>query len=190
MFRDFGGIEYIGVFYISFLNRPLTEVMGYGKVRGMLLTNGFSRLEKRLRGNRMSKRSYTKIWLHLIWGTYNREQSLISRKLRKELSEFYYEYAEEKGIYMKINYVNVDHIHMLIDLPTNKTIEEIIRLLKGASSRWLNQQITYRFSWSKGYAALSVSEWNLKKVKEYIKNQEEHHKAKSFKEEYVEFYNK
>jgi len=135
----------------------------------------------------MSVRSYTKIWLHLIWETNKREKSLIDRELRKELSNYYYAYSREKNIYMKINYVNAEHVHALIDLPTNKNIEEIFQLYKGSSSFWINQKVNFKFSWGKGYAAFSVSESNIDKVVKYIINQEEHHRKKSFTEEYKDF---
>ncbi|MBZ0183609.1 MAG: transposase [Melioribacteraceae bacterium] len=91
----------------------------------------------------MSVRSYTKIWLHLIWGTHNREKLLINKELRKKLSEFLFNYAKEKNIFIKVNYVNSDHVHSLIDLPTDKTIAEVMQLLKGVSSYWINS--TSRF---------------------------------------------
>ena len=135
----------------------------------------------------MSVRSYTKIWLHLIWGTLNREKSLIDLDLRRKLSEYLYKYAHEKTIYMKVNYVNSDHVHALIDLPTNKTIEDILHLLKGSSSNWINKQVNFKFSWGKGYAAFSVSKSSLDRVVKYIINQEEHHRKKSYLEEYEMF---
>lgn len=135
----------------------------------------------------MSVRSYTKIWLYLIWGTHNREKLLINKELRKKLSEFLFNYAKEKNIFIKVNYVNSDHVHSIIDLPTDKTIAEVMQLLKGASSYWINQQVDFKFAWAKGYAAFSVSESNLTRVINYILNQEEHHHKKSFTEEYEEF---
>jgi REP-associated tyrosine transposase len=138
----------------------------------------------------MSVRSYTKIWLHLIFGTNNREKSLLDRKLRKQLSEYFYKYSVEKNIYMKVNYVNPDHIHALISLPTDVTVEDIFHLYKGSSSNWINKQVQYKFRWAKGYAAFSVSESNLGKVTKYIINQEEHHRKKNFAEEYEEFLQK
>ncbi len=123
----------------------------------------------------MSVRSYTKIWLHLIWGTHNRNKLLLEKSLRKELSTHLYKYSKEKGIYMKINYVNSDHVHAIISLPTNYTIENVLKLIKGNSSYWINKKIGSKFSWARGYAAFSVSESVLSKVENYIKNQEEHH---------------
>ena len=138
----------------------------------------------------MSVRSYTKIWLHLIWATNNREKLLPDKELRKELSQYYYDYSAEHGIYMKVNYVNAEHVHALIDLPTSQTVEKVIQLYKGSSSNWLNKKINYKFSWGKGYAAFSVSESQVEKIISYIKNQKEHHRVKSFSEEYEEFLSK
>ena len=85
---------------------------------------------------------------------------------------------------MKANYVNIDHVHALITLPTNRTMEDIFHLLKGASSFWINKQVNYKFRWAKGYAAFSLSESDLDSIIRYINNQEAHHKSKSYSEEY------
>jgi REP element-mobilizing transposase RayT len=86
-------------------------------------------------------------------------------------------------------FVNNDHVHILVDLPTNITIENSVKLLKGSSSHWVNQQEEYKtkFSWGRGFGAFSVSESNADKVIDYIKHQKEHHKKKSFTEEYEGF---
>ena len=135
----------------------------------------------------MSSRSFTKIWIHLIWETHKRERSLIDKKLRKELSKHLISYSAEKGIFMRINYVNPEHVHALIDLPTNMSIEEVMHLIKGESSFWINKQVNFKFSWGKGYGAFSVSESIIEKVVNYIKTQEEHHRKISFTEEYESF---
>lgn len=54
-------------------------------------------------------------------------------------SRFLSGYAVEKEIYMKINFVNPEHVHTLIDLPTSKSIEEVVQLFKGSSSHWINE---------------------------------------------------
>ena len=139
----------------------------------------------------MSKHSYTRCWLHLIWGTLNREE-ILQRPARKQVSKYLYDYAKEKQIYMKINFVNADHVHCLIDLPTNYSIEDIFKLLKGSSSYWIGKcdLITGKFAWARGYAAFSVSHSNVSTVANYIANQEEHHKIKTYKEEYEVFIKK
>ncbi len=88
---------------------------------------------------------------------------------------------------MKVNYINSDHVHALVDFPTNMTIEYVARLLKGELSSWINNNIESKFNWAAGYAAFSVSESNLDKVVKYIMNQEKHHRTKSFTEEYDGF---
>ena len=112
----------------------------------------------------MSLHSYTKIWLHIIWETHNREK-LLNEKTAKIVSEYLFNYSVEKNIFMKVNYVNAEHVHSLIDLPSNLTVEECLKLLKGASSHYINQNkiISGRFSWGRGYAAFSVQ--NHKQIK-------------------------
>jgi len=99
------------------------------------------------------------------------------------------DYSREKGIYMKTNYFNADHTHALIDLPTNITIEQTIHLLKGSSSHWINQNrlVKGRFAWGRGYGAFSVSHSDVDRVCKYIANQGEHHRKRTFQEEYELF---
>ncbi len=136
----------------------------------------------------MSLHSYSRCWLHLIWGTLRREK-LLHSKARIQVAGYCKKYAEEKNIYLKIVYVNPDHVHLLIDLPTKYSIEEVTQLFKGSSSHWINQNsiIDQKFAWGRGYAAFSVSESDVDKVASYIANQEEHHRTKSFLDEYREF---
>ena len=81
----------------------------------------------------MSTHAYSRCWLHLIWETLRREP-MLDKRAAARASLNLSEYSYEKAIYMKINYFNADHTHALIDLPTNKTIEEVIHLFKGSSS--------------------------------------------------------
>lgn len=136
----------------------------------------------------MSAHSYSRCWLHLTWATLNRSR-LLQKPAAAKLSTFLSEYARSKDIYMKINYVNAEHVHALIDLPTRYSIEEIMKLLKGASSHWVNQNriIPAKFAWGRGYGAFSVSQSNVNDVSKYIANQEEHHRRKTFAEEYQRF---
>lgn len=136
----------------------------------------------------MSHHAYSRCWLHLIWATLNRERMLLPAEAAK-VSGFLSRYAEEKGIYMKINFVNAEHVHALIDLPTAMCIEEAAKLLKGASSHWINEQhlVQGKFAWGRGYGAFSVSQSDVTRVANYIAKQPEHHRVKSFAEEYERF---
>jgi REP element-mobilizing transposase RayT len=84
----------------------------------------------------------------VIWGTLNREK-LLNKRAAANLSHYLGEYAEKQGLYMKINYVNADHVHALIDLPTAFSIEKLMQLLKGSSSHWINSNdvISGKFAW-------------------------------------------
>ena len=135
--------------------------------------------------NTMAVHSYSRCWLHLIWGTLHDEKILTS-DLRSALSGYFYDYAQKKGIYMRINFVSPDHVHALIDLPRHLSIEEIFHLLKGSSSNWINQNdfLKEKFAWAKGYAGFSVSHSKSEALVRYIANQEKRHWEMSFKEEY------
>ena len=93
---------------------------------------------------------------------------------------------------MKINYFNADHVHALVDLPTSMSIEEIAQLFKGSSSHWINQNRLLRgkFAWGRGYGAFSVSHSHVNRVAAYIADQEEHHRKKSYDEEFRLFVKK
>lgn len=132
----------------------------------------------------MSLHSYSRVWLHLVWATLER-RPLLSKDTSVKLSGHLYEYAESKGIYMKINFVNSDHVHALIDLPTGKAIDDVVQLLKGESSHWVNEQnlVPGKFAWQRGYGAFSVSQSGVDEVCAYIAGQEEHHKRLGFGDE-------
>jgi len=114
---------------------------------------------------------------------------MLDKRAAAQASANLSEYSQEKGIYMKINYFNADHTHALIDLPTNLSIEQVIQLLKGSSSHWINQKrlLKGRFAWGRGYRAFSVSHSDVSKVANYIARQEEHQRRRSFAEEYAIF---
>lgn len=136
----------------------------------------------------MSLHSYSRCWLHIIWATLKREP-MLSAQAAFKVSGYLPEYAKNKGIYMKTNFVNPDHVHALIDLPTNYSIEDLVQLLKGGSSFWINENnlIPGKFSWGRGYGVFSVSQSSLAQVAKYIAHQQEHHRTRSFLEEYQSF---
>ena len=82
-----------------------------------------------------------------------------------------------------------DHIHILTSLPRNKTLSDFVRDLKANSSKWIKQlDSRYKFfAWQDGYGAFSVSPTSLDKTINYIRSQEEHHRKRSFQEEYKLF---
>jgi putative transposase len=131
---------------------------------------------------------YTKVMIHYIWATKNREP-IINSKLKPLLLSHIKENCIKKGIFIDTVNCITDHIHLLISLGTEQTILNIARLIKGESSFWINNQILlpHKFQWQEDYIALSVSESGIDAVRKYITNQEEHHKKITFAEEYNRF---
>jgi len=134
---------------------------------------------------------YVKIWLHVVWTTKNTEPFL-TQEIRRDVFTHIRENADLKGIY--IDFINgyLDHVHCLISMRSDQSIDKILTLLKGESSYWINKNRLFRnkFSWQEDYFAVSVSESAVNRVRDYTKNQEEHHKKKSFNDEYQEFMRK
>ena len=114
---------------------------------------------------------------------------MLKDEIRLDVFKHIRENAREKGIH--IDFINgyVDHVHCLISLGTNQTIEKIMQLIKGESSFWINKNALSKtkFGWQDEYFAVSVSETNLEAVRKYIANQEEHHRSKSFEDEFEGF---
>lgn len=134
---------------------------------------------------------YIKIWIHLIFSTKNR-QKIISKELKKVLMPHIKGNSIKKNIYIDFMNCVEDHFHSLISMRGNQSISNIAQLIKGESSHWINENklIPTKFEWQNDYIAVSVSESNVNIVREYIKNQEEHHRKKSFMDEYNEIIKK
>ena len=116
---------------------------------------------------------FIKVYIHFVWSTKNRFPYLDSAELRQKVWNHIRENAKEKGIY--IDFINgfSDHCHCLISLGVEQNIKNIIQLIKGESSFWINKnQLTkLKFEWQDEYFAVSVSESVVYKVRDYIKNQ-------------------
>ncbi len=124
----------------------------------------------------------------MVWATKRREP-VLEKAIRTNLFSHIRENARSKNIH--VDFVNgyVDHIHILVSLNSDQTIAKIVQLLKGESSFWMNKyKLTpQKFEWQDDYFAVSVSESGVNKVREYIKNQEQHHAKKTFQQEHDEF---
>jgi len=139
--------------------------------------------------------AHVKIWIHAVWGTKNHER-VLSKEFRLQLYQHIIENAREKKIYIDSINGNMDHVHCLLALNADMTIAKAMQLIKGEAAHWANKSsegtnttklIMGKLDWADEYYAVSVSESMLEKVREYIRNQEEHHKRTTFKNEYEEF---
>jgi len=128
--------------------------------------------------------SYTKIWLHCVWSTKNRD-NIISNSFRPALLSHIREQAMEKGIFLDYINAHKDHVHALINLGKTQTIADVMQQIKGESSHWINKQkvMPFKFNWQDDYFAVSVSHSQVDKVRSYIKTQDEHHTNMTWDEE-------
>jgi putative transposase len=134
---------------------------------------------------------FVRIWVHLIWSTKNREK-LILPELKPDLLNHLKLNAKEKCIWIDtVNCVG-DHVHALISLGAEQSISKIAMFLKGESSHWMNKHnlMKMKFEWQDEYIAVSVSDSNVETIQGYIQNQEEHHRKRTFVEEYDELMTK
>jgi len=132
--------------------------------------------------------SFTKLWIHAIWATKNR-QELIDFSIEKKLYDFIWQELTELGCPVRIINGMPDHVHVLFLQNPQKTITEIVKQIKGSSSHFINREelILEKFAWQTGYAAFSVSESQLNAAYNYIKNQKEHHLKKNGQDEFDDF---
>jgi REP element-mobilizing transposase RayT len=85
-----------------------------------------------------------------------------------------------------------DHIHIFIGMRPTQSISDLMQDIKGSSSKWINEKkfLKVKFEWQEGYGAFSYSKSHVDNVINYIKNQEEHHKKESFRDEYLNILNR
>ena len=135
--------------------------------------------------------AFIKIWVHFVWTTKKR-QPFLTKDIKPKIISHIKENAINKEIYIDSIDGGKEHLHALISLGSKQSVSGVAQLLKGESSFWLNSEklIKGKFEWQDKYFAVSVSESVVSKVREYIKNQEEHHRVKPFSEEYDEFMRK
>jgi REP element-mobilizing transposase RayT len=131
---------------------------------------------------------YCNLLIHAIWATKNRTP-IITKSLKPVLLKHLKENSIKKGIFIDSMNCMPDHIHMLVSLGKDQSVADVIHLLKGESSHWINKEklTNAKFEWQEEYIALSVSQSVADKVRMYIEKQEEHHKKKTFTQEYDEF---
>ena len=131
---------------------------------------------------------FVNVWIHFVWSTKNR-QSFLNDEIRPKVFQHIRENAQLKGIY--IDFINgyIDHVHCLISLGIDQTLEKIMQLIKGESSFWINKNrlCETKFEWQDEYFAVGVCESMLENARKYIANQETHHRTKSFDDEFEDF---
>ena len=135
--------------------------------------------------------TYASLHYHIVFSTKNREPWLVP-DIEQRIWAFIGGIARAHKITaLQVGGV-VDHIHALVTAPPAIAPSQIAQYLKGDSSKWIHEEFaTLRsFGWQDGYGAFTVSKSNLPEVIKYIQSQREHHRKKTFQEEYLEFLRK
>jgi putative transposase len=130
--------------------------------------------------------TYTKCYFHLVFAVKNRD-ALIKKEWKNELEMYI------TGIIQNYNHKMLaigsvsDHIHILIGYNINQLIPDLVEEIKTCSNTWIKEKrlSRFRFEWQRGYGAFTCSRSQIDIVIKYILSQEEHHRKKSFKDEYI-----
>lgn len=124
--------------------------------------------------------TYASNFIHCVFSTKDRDP-LIPAARKTELYAYLGGIARSEGFPLVATGGTSNHVHLLIALPASASLAQAVQKLKGSSSRWMGEG----FSWQEGYGAFSVSPSQVKVVKGYIQNQEEHHRKRNFEQEFV-----
>ncbi|MGY6743723.1 MAG: IS200/IS605 family transposase [Cecembia sp.] len=135
--------------------------------------------------------TFSQIYIQLVFAVQGRN-SLIQKSWEDELYKYIIGIIQNKD--QKLLAINgmPDHIHILIGLKPSCCLSDLVMEVKKASNKFINEKkfCPYQFKWQDGYGAFSYSHSALDRVIAYVKNQKEHHKKKTFKQEYKEFLKK
>ena len=133
----------------------------------------------------------TSLLIHLVFSTKDRFP-MLENAIRDEAEKFICGVA--RNLRVKVLAINsvADHIHMLVEVPAALSVSEIVGKLKANSSRFIHEKWPERskFAWQQGYGGFSVSRSGVDEVIRYIANQEEHHRKRTFQEEFLDFLQK
>ena len=134
--------------------------------------------------------TYTQLYTHVVFAVKGRS-NLISKKWKETLYQYITGIITHKNQKLMVINGMPDHIHILISLKPDCVLSDLVRDIKANSSKWINENkfVLGKFEWQTGFGAFSVSQSQVQTVINYILNQEEHHKKKTFREEYIEFLN-
>ncbi len=135
--------------------------------------------------------TYSQIYIQIVFAVKGR-QNLIDKEHREELHKFITGIVKNRGQKLLSIFAMPDHVHLFIGLQPNCSISDLVRDIKAGSSKFINdsQWIKSKFNWQEGFGAFSYSRSHIDNVVKYILNQEEHHKQRTFKDEYLDFLEK
>jgi REP element-mobilizing transposase RayT len=135
--------------------------------------------------------TYTQLYIQFVFAVQNRK-SLIHPEWEEDLFKYITGIIQNKSHKMIAINGMPDHLHMFIGFQPVDHMSELIKVVKGESSKWIKEKglVKGRFNWQAGYGAFSYSRSHIDRVYHYIKNQKQHHQKKTFRAEYIELLKK
>jgi putative transposase len=127
--------------------------------------------------------SYPNVLIHCVFSTKER-QDVIPSELMDKLWRYLAGIGTNHHMQILEAGGTANHVHLLLVLPSDMPLSKAVQVLKANSSRWMGEH-GLNFEWQQGYGAFSVSASNAASVREYIAKQTEHHRKRSFEEEFV-----
>jgi len=117
---------------------------------------------------------------------------MIHEEIEKELFAYTVKIIQEMDSKCLVLNGTMNHVHLLISLSKSSTLSKLVELIKKRSSKWIKTKgVKFQnFYWQNGYGAFSIGESNVENLIKYINNQKEHHKKRTFREEFIEFLKK
>jgi putative transposase len=131
--------------------------------------------------------TYTQLNMHVVFSVKGRE-NILPAKIRPEIFKYISGILTNNNQYSLAVNGYKDHVHIFFEMQPTITLSDIVRIVKSNSSKWINENkmMPGNFSWQAGYGGFSYSRSQRNNVIQYIIKQEEHHKKKTFREEYLE----
>jgi len=130
--------------------------------------------------------TYVQAYFHLVFAVKNR-QALIQKNWKDQLEKYITKVVQNNGHKLIAIGSMPDHIHIFIGYKLTDKVPDLVEEIKTSTNRWINESklTNYKFEWQKGYGAFSHSHSQIADVSKYVMNQEDHHRQKTFKEEYL-----
>ncbi len=133
--------------------------------------------------------SLANIFVHIVFSTKNRYPFLTGGDIKKQMYSYLGGTCNNLDCHVVLVGGTADHVHILCKLSRNISIAKLIGEIKRESSKWIKtkNRSLLKFAWQNGYGIFSIGKSEVERIKSYIFNQEEHHRRKSFQEEYLLF---
>jgi putative transposase len=135
--------------------------------------------------------TYTSLHYHIVFSTKRRER-LIAAAIEQRLWSYLGGISHNNDMKSLCIGGIEDHVHMLLGLPPTLAVSKAVQLIKGGSSKWIHDTVPglRGFAWQDGYGAFTVGKSQIPDTVTYIQGQREHHRTRTFQEEYLAFLRK